>query len=100
MSNTPLMDAYLQRLGVDADRPPSWPVLCDLVVRHTYGVPFENLDIINELRPELSTAGVLHKLAMRRRGGFCYELNEAFRALLTHLGFEVSWWMARRAPRV
>jgi len=83
------MDAYLRRLGVDADLTPSWPLLCDLVTRHVYRVPFENLDIINELRPELSTAGVLHKLAIRRRGGFCYELNEAFRALLTHLGFEV-----------
>jgi N-hydroxyarylamine O-acetyltransferase len=89
MTNAPLMDAYLRRLGVGADATPSWPVLCDLVARHVHRVPFENLDIINEVRPELSTAGVLHKLAIRRRGGFCYELNEAFRALLTHLGFEV-----------
>jgi N-hydroxyarylamine O-acetyltransferase len=41
------------------------------------------------MTPPLSTAGVLHKVVMRRRGGFCYELNEAFRALLAHLGFTV-----------
>ncbi len=89
MTDESLMDAYLRRLGVDAGPAPSWPLLCDLVARHVQTVPFENLDIIDQLRPELSTAGVVHKLAVRGRGGFCYELNEAFRALLTHLGFEV-----------
>ncbi len=89
MSNVPLMDSYLERLGVGADPTPSWPVLCDLVTRHMHMVPFENLDIVNGSPPELSTAAVLYKVAIRRRGGFCYELNEAFRALLTHLGFKV-----------
>jgi N-hydroxyarylamine O-acetyltransferase len=89
MSNAPLMDSYLERLGIGADPTPSWPVLCDLVTRHLHIVPFENLDIVNGTPPPLSTAAVLHKVAIRRRGGFCYELNEAFRALLTHLGFKV-----------
>lgn len=89
VSNVPLMDSYLERLGIGAAPTPSWPALCDLVTRHLYTVPFENLDIIDQLPSELSTAAVLHKVAIRRRGGFCYELNEAFRALLTYLGFEV-----------
>jgi N-hydroxyarylamine O-acetyltransferase len=83
------MDSYLERLGIGADPSPSWPALCDLVTRHLHVVPFENLDIVNGLHPKLTTATVLHKVAIRRRGGFCYELNEAFRALLTHLGFKV-----------
>jgi N-hydroxyarylamine O-acetyltransferase len=95
MSNAPIMDSYLQRLGIGTKPAPSWPVLCDLVACHLHIVPFENLDIIDGLRPELSTAAVLHKVVTRRRGGFCYELNEAFRALLTHLGFEVARIEAR-----
>jgi N-hydroxyarylamine O-acetyltransferase len=89
MSNKVLMDTYLRRLGIDAGPGPSWPLLRDLVTRHVHMVPFENADIISGLRPKLSTAGVLHKVVTRGRGGFCYELNEAFRALLSHLGFEV-----------
>jgi N-hydroxyarylamine O-acetyltransferase len=82
-----VMDRYLERLAVREVPTPSWASLCDLVTRHLHTVPFENLDIINGVLPELSTASVLHKVVTRRRGGFCYEVNEAFRALLTHLGF-------------
>jgi N-hydroxyarylamine O-acetyltransferase len=89
MSDAILMDRYLLRLGIGAASAPSWPLLCDLVTRHVHTVPFENVDIINGLRPKLSTAAILHKIVSRHRGGFCYELNEAFRALLAHLGFEV-----------
>jgi N-hydroxyarylamine O-acetyltransferase len=65
------------------------------VSAHLQTVPFENLDIVNELQPELTTAGVLRKVVLQRRGGFCYELNEAFGALLVHLGFRVKRIEAR-----
>jgi N-hydroxyarylamine O-acetyltransferase len=96
-----IMQRYLGRLGVKAcDAPssrtsptsptsPSLPTLRDLMTRHLQTVPFENLDIVNGITPPLITAGVLDKIVTRRRGGFCYELNEAFGALLTHLGFNV-----------
>jgi N-hydroxyarylamine O-acetyltransferase len=90
-----IMDRYLERLAITGAPTPSWPALCDLVMRHLQIVPFENVDIVTGLRPELSTASVLHKVAIRRRGGFCYEVNEAFRALLTHLGFAVKRIEAR-----
>jgi N-hydroxyarylamine O-acetyltransferase len=82
------MGRYLQRLGHSARPTPSLAALRDLVSRHLQTVPFENLDIVNGLPPDCSTAGFLHKVVIRRRGGFCYELNEAFGALLTHLGFD------------
>ena len=83
------MRRYLERLGLAAPPPPSWEGLKDLVIRHLQTIPFENLDVMAGLRPDLTTAGVLHKIAIRRRGGFCYELNEAFGTLLTHTGFDV-----------
>jgi N-hydroxyarylamine O-acetyltransferase len=84
-----LMAQYLQRLGAKVYDAPSLFILRDLMTRHLQTVPFENLDIVAGLRPPLSRAGVLDKIVTRRRGGFCYELNEAFSALLTHLGFAV-----------
>jgi N-hydroxyarylamine O-acetyltransferase len=89
MTDEELMGRYLQRLALPPRPTPSWRALCDLVSAHLHTVPFENLDIVDGLRPNLTTAGALHKVAIRRRGGFCYELNEAFGALLAHLGFLV-----------
>jgi N-hydroxyarylamine O-acetyltransferase len=89
MTPDELMEGYLQRLAVPAPATPSLPALCQLVSAHLQTIPFENLDLVNGLRSELTTATVLRKLVLRRRGGFCYELNEAFAALLSYLGFNV-----------
>jgi N-hydroxyarylamine O-acetyltransferase len=89
MTHEELMLGYLERLGLAAPPPPSWEGLKHLVVRHLETIPFENLDVMAGLHPDLTTAGALHKIVRRRRGGFCYELNEAFGALLTHAGFDV-----------
>jgi N-hydroxyarylamine O-acetyltransferase len=89
------MERYLRRLDIKVYDAPSLHVLRDLMTRHLQTVPFENLDIMNGRRPPLSTAGVLDKVVVRGRGGFCYELNEAFGALLTHLGFTVRRTNAR-----
>jgi N-hydroxyarylamine O-acetyltransferase len=68
--------------------------------RHMQTVPFENLDVVAGTPRPLSTEAALEKIAADGRGGFCYELNEAFRALLQHLGFavrriEARVWQAR-----
>jgi len=84
-----LFPAYLARLGVTDPPRPGLSGLADLVARHMQAIPFENLDVMAGMALPLSTDGVLRKVVVRRRGGFCYELNEAFRALLDHLGFQV-----------
>ncbi len=89
MIESALMDRYLQRLEAKVFDAPSLYTLRDLMTRHLQTVPFENLDIVAGLAPPLSTAGVLYKIVTRRRGGFCYELNEAFGALLVNIGFAV-----------
>jgi N-hydroxyarylamine O-acetyltransferase len=83
------MARYLERLEARVYDAPALHTLRDLMTRHQQIVPFENLDIIAGRCSPLSTAGVLDKIVERRRGGFCYELNEAFGALLRHLGFSV-----------
>jgi N-hydroxyarylamine O-acetyltransferase len=81
--------AYLRRLGMPARPAPDLPSLAELTARHMQTVPFENLDIVRGVPRRLSTHTALQKVVARARGGFCYELNEAFRALLEHLGFVV-----------
>jgi len=87
MTGAALMQGYLERLGLAAPPPASWQGLKLLVAQHLQNIPFENLDVMAGLPGELTTAATLHKIVVRRRGGFCYELNEAFGALLAHAGF-------------
>jgi N-hydroxyarylamine O-acetyltransferase len=86
MSGTEIFSAYLARLAVER---PSLDLagLSTLMRAHMQIVPFENLDIVSGRPRPLSTRGALEKIARDHRGGFCYEVNEAFFALLQHLGF-------------
>jgi N-hydroxyarylamine O-acetyltransferase len=52
-------------------------------------VPFENLSIHSNEPIVLEADALFEKIVRRRRGGFCYELNGLFAALLRVLGFEV-----------
>jgi N-hydroxyarylamine O-acetyltransferase len=57
---------------------------------HLTKVPFENLSV--HLQEDINSSNVdflLNKIVNRNRGGFCYELNGAFAALLSGLGYEV-----------
>jgi N-hydroxyarylamine O-acetyltransferase len=52
-------------------------------------VPFENLALHLGEPVVLTEDALVDKIVRRGRGGFCYELNGAFAALLGALGFEV-----------
>src|SRR4051794_18624069 len=80
---------YLTRLGVDGRPPPTAEALALLHRAHLERVPFENLDIHLGVPIELDEVAFAEKVALRSRGGFCYELNGAFASLLGELGFEV-----------
>jgi len=87
--------AYLDRIGYAGPTEPTAETLRALHRAHMLAVPFENLDI-HIGRPILcDEAGFLHKIIDERRGGFCYELNGAFAALLRALGFRVTLLSAR-----
>jgi N-hydroxyarylamine O-acetyltransferase len=60
-------------------------------------VPFENLDIHLGRPISLDEAALFDKIVIRRRGGFCYELNAAFAVLLRRLGFALTYLSARVA---
>ncbi|MFE0734633.1 arylamine N-acetyltransferase [Streptomyces sp. NPDC058855] len=89
------VDAYLRRIGADRPDRADADALRDLQVRHLRGVPFENLSIHLGEPVVLDEAALVDKVVRRRRGGFCYEVNTAFAALLRSLGFQVSLLQGR-----
>jgi N-hydroxyarylamine O-acetyltransferase len=94
MLNVP---AYFARIAYSGSTDPSPETLRALHRAHMLAVPFENLDI-HIGRPILCDEDrFLHKIVSERRGGFCYELNGAFAALLRALGFRVTLLSARVA---
>ncbi|MEU5956259.1 arylamine N-acetyltransferase [Streptomyces sp. NPDC047525] len=88
-------DAYLRRIGAERPSAPTTRALHDLQLAHLRAVPFENLSIHLDEDIELTDDSLVAKVVGARRGGFCYELNGAFAALLTALGFEVTLLQAR-----
>jgi N-hydroxyarylamine O-acetyltransferase len=91
------IDAYLARIGAARPARADAAALRELQQRHLLTVPFENLSIHLREPIVLEDEKLVGKLVERRRGGFCYELNGAFAALLTALGYQVTLLAARAA---
>ena len=83
-------DAYLKRINYTGPLEPSPETLRALQVAHLRTVPFENLSIHAGEPIVLEENALFTKIVERRRGGFCYEANGLFAALLRALGFEVA----------
>lgn len=87
LSKDDFISQYLERIGYRGSRTPCLETLVSLQRQHVYSIPFENLDILAQLPPNLDRDYLFDKLVTRRRGGVCYELNTSFYNLLTALGF-------------
>ncbi|MEA2206135.1 MAG: N-hydroxyarylamine O-acetyltransferase [Blastocatellia bacterium] len=83
------VDAYLKRINYRGSLLPNAATLRGLQLAHLQSVPFENLSIHSNEPIVLDDQALFEKVVERRRGGFCYELNGLFAALLRALGFEV-----------
>lgn len=91
------VSTYLQRINYDGPLTPSAETLRQLHLAHLLSVPFENLSIHWREPIVLSEEALFEKIVRRRRGGFCYELNGLFAALLRSLGFDVTMLSAEVA---
>jgi N-hydroxyarylamine O-acetyltransferase len=89
------LGAYLERTGYCGRLDPTAATMRDLHHHHVEAIPFENLDIIFGRPPVLDLASLQAKLVTRRRGGYCYEHNVLFAAVLERLGFAVTGLSAR-----
>lgn len=91
------IDPYLARIGYTGPCDVTVDTLHRLHVAHLLSVPFENLDIHLGRPIVLDVDRFYTKIVTQRRGGFCYELNGLFAALLAALGFDVTLASARVA---
>ena len=89
------LDAYLTRIDYTGDRQPTLDVLNALHLAHATHIPFENLDILLGRPIRLDLASLQAKLVAGHRGGYCFEHNLLFRAVLEALGFVVKPLAAR-----
>lgn len=89
--------AYLERINYRGSQAPTAETLRNLQIAHLLTVPFENLSIHTAQPIILKDEALFDKIIKQRRGGFCYELNGMFAALLRGLGFEVEMLSARVA---
>lgn len=87
----PDKNAYLKRIGVDGEDIPLTRVGLDrLQFAHLCSVPFENLDLFDyDSKVDFGVEEMYDKVVVRRRGGYCFELNSIFMSLLVAVGFDV-----------
>ncbi|MFL6227281.1 MAG: arylamine N-acetyltransferase family protein [Pyrinomonadaceae bacterium] len=89
--------AYLERINYRGSLEPRAETLRGLHLAHLLTVPFENLSIHAGEPIILEDEALFNKIVERRRGGFCYEANGLFAALLRALGFDVAMLSAEVA---
>ncbi len=85
------IERYLDRIDVAASTvdQPDATTLERLMRAHLTAVPFENLDVVAGIAVRTDLAWSFDKIVERRRGGWCFEVNGAFGALLEALGYRV-----------
>ncbi|MCY9512963.1 arylamine N-acetyltransferase family protein [Paenibacillus apiarius] len=91
----PEVRAYLERIEYEGPVDVSAAALADLQECHLHAVPYENLDILRRVPLSLHIPDLFDKIVVRRRGGYCFELNALFGWLLRELGYPVTDLMSR-----
>ena len=89
------VDAYLERIDYRGGREPNAENLGALVRAHRLAVPYETLDIWRGRHTTLASESLYDKIVVRRRGGYCFELNGLFAELLRALGYSVREYFGR-----
>jgi N-hydroxyarylamine O-acetyltransferase len=89
------LDAYLERIGYAGDLQPDYATLAALHLAHASHIPFENLDVVLGRPIRLDLPSLQAKLVAGGRGGYCFEQNLLFAAVLRELGFAVTALAAR-----
>ena len=89
------IEKYLERIRYDGDLSMSYNTLSQLVYCHFTSVPYENLDILNNIPLSLEIPVIYDKIVNRHRGGYCFELNALLNWLLNEIGFKTQSYLAR-----
>lgn len=85
------LQKYLDRIGYSGPVAPDYSTLRTLHLAHLLAVPFENLDIHAGRKIIVGAENAYGKIVEEKRGGFCYEQNGLFGAVLAEIGFGVTY---------
>lgn len=83
------IDAYFERIGFAGSIAPTLETLSLLHQQHPAAIAFENLDPLMGAPVRLDLSDLQQKLLFDRRGGYCFEHNLLFKAVLEALDFPV-----------
>jgi N-hydroxyarylamine O-acetyltransferase len=86
---------YASRIGYTGVFAPTAEILRELHLAHATHIPFENLDILIGRPIRLDLDSLWRKLVEDKRGGYCFEQNALFAAVLETCGFQVTRLAAR-----
>ena len=92
---TDQLSAYLSRIGLQTLPACNLEGLHQLQFAHVTSIPFENLDVPGRNTPSLVMTELVNKLVNSKRGGYCFEQNLLFEAVLKSAGFTVCRLAAR-----
>jgi N-hydroxyarylamine O-acetyltransferase len=84
------VNLYLERINSSNLKDYSVQNLFRLQKNHLLNIPFENLDVHLGHRVDCSLEKIYEKIVIKKRGGFCCELNYLFSWLLKKLGYQVN----------
>lgn len=86
---------YLRRIGYDRPVSPDLATLSGLQWAHITHIPYENLDILAGIPLSLKPEDLFQKIVVKKRGGYCFELQGLYKELLMSSGFHVVQYSAR-----
>ncbi|MCP4721333.1 MAG: arylamine N-acetyltransferase [Desulfobacteraceae bacterium] len=89
------LETYLDRINFSGAIDISLDTLARLNHAHFYSIPFENFDILLGRGIDLDPQTVFNKLVLKKRGGYCFELNGLFLQALLAFGFKARALLAR-----
>ena len=80
---------YLERIGYHGPATPDLACLREIHRRHVLSISYENLDVQMRRPVDLDMERIFEKMVLRRRGGWCYEMNGLLGWALGEIGFDV-----------
>lgn len=96
--NKEQIQLYLDKLQINKPIELTSDFLSELQIAHLKNIPYENIDILNKKPLSLEINDLFDKLIIQNRGGYCFETNTLFAALLRSLGYEVTSFTGRYIP--
>lgn len=95
MEFKPDISRYLDRISYKGATDCTEKALFALQEAHYIAVPYENFDILEGNPISLELSDIYRKIVLENRGGYCFELNGLFGALLRELGYDVKEYFSR-----